>query len=96
MLDSKNGVLDKVNRSGSRLLKLSETNEQLRSLTRRFQQCSARSKDWQQRLERGLTLWQNLQTQAQPVEEWVAQAEQVMSEEGSDATVLISNHKVLL
>lgn len=96
MLESKNNVLDKVNRNGSKLLQLSHINEEMRSLTRRFQDCASRSKDWQHKLERGLALWQNLQSQAQPVEEWVAEAEVVISEEGSDTPALIAKHKVLI
>ena len=59
-----------------------------------FQNCVSQSKEWESRLEKGLRLWRNLQQKAQPVEEWVTEAVDVLHLQGEPTTQLIQKHKV--
>ena len=50
--------------------------------------------EWEQRLERGLRLWRQLQQKASPIEEWVEQAEKLLSDTTRPTDELIVRHKV--
>ena len=52
------------------------------------------SKEWEARLEKALRLWQQLQLSAEPLEEWVVQAEQVMCLQGEPPEDLADKHRV--
>ncbi len=54
----------------------------------------SQSKEWECKLERGLRLWHQLQQRAQPVEEWVSQAEDVLNLQMESTQHLIDKHKV--
>ena len=58
------------------------------------QSCLSRSKEWEGRLERALRLWHQVQQKAQPVEEWMTRAEDVLTQTGDDIDQLITDHKV--
>ena len=53
------------------------------------------AKDWEARLQHGLRMWRNLQDSATPVEEWVQEAEDVISLQGEPPAQLMEKHKVI-
>ena len=59
-----------------------------------LQMCNAKSKEWEARLEKGLRQWRHLQANAQPVEQWVTAAEDVLNQDGDNVDDLLTNHKV--
>ena len=54
----------------------------------------SQSKDWEARLEKALRLWRALQARAQPLEEWVTEAGEVLQQDGDNVNDLIANHRV--
>ena len=56
--------------------------------------CNANSKEWEARLEKGLRMWHHLQSKAQPIEQWVTAAEEILNQDGDNIDDLLTNHKV--
>lgn len=56
--------------------------------------CNANSKEWEARLEKGLRMWRHLQSKAQPIEQWVTAAEEILNQDGDNIDDLLTNHKV--
>lgn len=93
MLESKNKVFQKVSKTANKHLHLAPLESTMVDLNQRFQSCVAASKEWEGRLEKGLRLWRNLQSKAQPLEEWVQEAEAVLGQEEENINDLIANHR---
>ena len=45
-------------------------------------------------MEKGLKLWHSLQEKAQPIEDWVGSAEEILAQDEEPTDALIAQHKV--
>ncbi len=58
------------------------------------QTCIANSKDWDGKLQEALRLWRNLQSKAEPVEQFVTKADEVLVTEGQTPMDTLQTHQV--
>jgi soluble cytochrome b562 len=85
VLESKMKTLKTLQKLNCRHLNLTEIDELVLEINRRFQDTVVSSTNWEHRLQTGLDRWRHLQQKAQPIEDWLERTKILTTVDPGDA-----------